>query len=272
MRGASESPGGLRRGEGAQRVAAVTRAPGDPGNERVAARRLAQALRDGHCPPDAAFDRFLPASLRDLSPQHWTPLPVVKRASEWLDSLGVSRVVDIGSGAGKFCVAGALFSRCSFVGLEPRLSRVASARTLARLFGVDDRVRFVRGALGQAPTPAGDAYYFFNPFDDSRGDGDDEEADVCFRIGRHEPPVAIAEALLRRAPRGTCVLTYNGFGGRIPESYRLVCIDLAFPGGLRLWRKEHDPRLLPFSRGADERRSRASGLQAKGPGRSREDE
>jgi hypothetical protein len=125
----------------------VTRTPGDPGNERVAARRLAQALRDGHCPPDAAFDRFLPASLRDLSPQHWTPLPVVKRASEWLDSLGIRRVVDIGAGAGKFCVAGALFSGCRFIGLEHRPSRVESARTLARLFGVDDRVGFVSRSM-----------------------------------------------------------------------------------------------------------------------------
>jgi SAM-dependent methyltransferase len=226
----------------------MTGTPGDPGNVREAARRLAVALRDGRCPPDAAFDRFLPAPLRDLSPQHWTPLVVAKRASEWLDSLGIRRVVDIGAGVGKFCVAGALFSRCSFIGLEQRPSRIASARTLARLFGVDDRVSFVYGALGQAPTPVGDAYYFFNPFDDHRCDTDGEETEFRLRIDQHEPAVTIAEKFLRRAPRGTYVLTYNGFGGRVPKSYRLVCIDLAFTGGLRLWRKEHDPRLLPFSR------------------------
>jgi hypothetical protein len=218
-------------------------------SERVAARRLAVALRDGRCPPDAAFDRFLPAALRDLSPHHWTPLLVVKRAAEWLDNLGVRRVVDIGAGAGKFCVAGALFSRCSFVGLEQQPSRVSSARTLARLFGVDDRVRFVSGALGQVPPPAGDAYYFFNPFDDILCDLDGGETDVGARSDRHEPVVSVAEALLRRAPRGTCLLTYNGFGGRVPESYRLVCIDLAFTGGLRLWRKDHNLRLLPRTRG-----------------------
>jgi tRNA1(Val) A37 N6-methylase TrmN6 len=172
----------------------------------------------------------------------------VKRASEWLDSLGIDRVVDIGAGVGKFCVAGALLSRCSFIGLEQRPSRVASARTLARLFGVDDRVRFVNGALGQAPTPVADAYYFFNPFDDACGDMDGEDTESRLRIAQHEPAVTIAEAFLRRAPRGTYVLTYNGFGGRVPKSYRLVCIDLAFTGGLRLWRKEHDPRPLPFSR------------------------
>ena len=226
----------------------MTGTPGDPGDVREAARRLAVALRDGRCPPDAAFDRFLPAPLRDLSPQHWTPLIVAKRASEWLESQGIRRVVDIGAGVGKFCVAGALLSRCSFIGLEQRPSRIASARTLARLFGVDDRVSFVCGALGQAPTPVGDAYYFFNPFDDAGGEIDDGETNVRVRIDPHEPAVTTAETLLHRAARGTYVLTYNGFGGRVPKSYRLVCIDLAFTGGLRLWRKEHDPRLLPFSR------------------------
>ncbi len=229
-------------------MGAVTTTRADPRNERVAARRLALALRDGHCPPDAAFDRFLPASLRALSPHHWTPLPVVKRASEWLDSLGIRCVVDIGAGAGKFCVAGALFSGCRFIGLEQRPSRVASAHTLARLFGVDDRVRFVCGALGQVPTPVGDAYYFFNPFDNALGDMDDQETGVGLRIDQHQPAVTIAEAILRRAPGGTCVLTHYGFGGRVPESYRLIRFDLALTGGLRLWRKQHAPRLLPFSR------------------------
>jgi len=231
----------------------MTSTPGDPA-ERVVAQSLATTLRDGRCPPDAAFDRFLPASLRALSSQHWTPLRVVKRASEWLDSLGVHRVVDVGAGAGKFCVAGALFSQCSFIGLEQRARRVVSARKLAGLFGVDEQVCFVHGALGHVPTPVADAYYFFNPFDDPSGDVDDRETDVSERRDQHEPAVAIAEALLRRAPGGTYVLTYNGFGGRIPASYRLVCIDLAFTGGLRLWRKEPHPRLLPFSRRAGVRR------------------
>jgi hypothetical protein len=221
---------------------------------RVAARHLAVALRDGRCPSDAAFDRFLPAPLRDLSSQHWTPLAVVKRASEWLDNLGIRRVVDIGSGAGKFCVAGALFSQCSFIGLEQRPSRVGSARTLARLFGVDDRVRFVSGALGQVPTPVGDAYYFFNPFDEDWGDMGSGETDLRLRVDLHEPAVTTAETLLHRAPRGTCVVTYNGFGGQIPRNYRLLCVDLAFAGGLRLWRKEQQPRLLPFSRSAKAQR------------------
>lgn len=224
----------------------VTTTSADLRLARVAARRLAVALRAGRCPTDATFDRFLPAPLQDLSPRYWTPLAVIKRASEWLDGLDIQSVADIGSGAGKFCVAGALFSRCRFIGLERSPSLVASARRLARLFGVDDRVRFDCGALGETSTPVADAYYFFNPFDDHSWELTDWETSIPRNGGRHLGDVVVAEELLRGAPRGTCVLTYNGFGGRIPESYRLIRIDLAFTGGLRLWRKDNDLRLLSF--------------------------
>jgi len=47
--------------------------------------------------------------------------------------LGIRAVVDIGAGAGKFCVAGALFGKCRFIGLEQYSSLVTSARALVDL-------------------------------------------------------------------------------------------------------------------------------------------
>jgi hypothetical protein len=216
-------------------------APADPWRRKWAAHSLAEAMRTGSCPNDRSFDRFLPEPLRIVSPEYWTPLAVAKRAAEWIEDLGVRTVVDIGSGAGKFCVAGALFGKCQFSGLEQYSSLVTSARALADLFDVNNRVSFVAGALGAVPTPMGDAYYFFNPFG----------ADWCGadQPWRQEPisltteyggDVAAAEELLRRVPVGTCVLTYNGFGGRVPATYELVNVDWELPGVLRLWRKQRD--------------------------------
>ena len=76
---------------------------------KSAAQRLAAVMRTGSCPNDQSFDRFLPEPLRLVSPEYWTPLAVVKRAVDWLEDVGIRTVVDIGSGAGKFCAAG----RCS---------------------------------------------------------------------------------------------------------------------------------------------------------------
>ena len=50
-------------------------------------------------------------------------------------AVDVQSVVDIGSGAGKFCVAAALGSGCRFTGLEQRPRLVAAARTLAAYTG-----------------------------------------------------------------------------------------------------------------------------------------
>src|SRR5205814_1291422 len=79
---------------------------------------IADALRVGLCPPDCAFDMFLPEDLGNLSADQWTPLEVALSAASWLKEFGVRRVVDIGSGPGKFCVAAALAGITELVGLE----------------------------------------------------------------------------------------------------------------------------------------------------------
>ncbi len=205
---------------------------------RRAARLMAAALRAGRT-DDGAFDRFLPLELRDVSAQYWTPLRVVRQAAAWLREIQVRTVVDIGSGAGKFCVAASLLTRCRFVGLEKRASLVGAARELAGTFGVDDRVTFVTGDLGATSAPAGDAYYFFNPF-----------GEYSFHSMRFAEPrttvtpeafardVAAAAAFLSDAPPGTFALTLNGFGGRVPAGYVQLDVARRLPGTLRLWKKQ----------------------------------
>lgn len=172
---------------------------------------------------------------------YWTPLAAAKRAAEWLDDLGIRTVVDIGSGVGKFCVAGALLGKCRFIGLEQYASLVTSARELVDLFDLNDRVSFVAGTLGVVPTPVGEAYYFFNPFGDYWFGSDDfSQASADFTHSGHADAVAAAEELLRFVPVGTCVLTYNGFGGRVPAGYELIRVDWELRGVLRLWRKQRD--------------------------------
>jgi len=195
-------------------------------------------LASGSCPPDTMFDRFLEEPLRRLSPQHWTPLAVVARAADWLDGFNVRTVVDIGSGAGKFCVAAALASRCHFTGFEHRASLVASARALARTFGVGDRTYFIHGALGQVPLPTADAYYLYNPFEENVMDPTERIDDaVVLDRQRMLRDLGLLQALLSRAAAGTYVLVYNGFGGSLPASYQRVRVDRGLPHELSLWRK-----------------------------------
>lgn len=197
-----------------------------------------QALAGGVCPPDSEFDQFLAEPMRRLSARHWTPLAVALEAARWFEEYGIRTVIDIGSGVGKFCVAAAVASRCHLVGLEHRGHLLASARALARTFGVEDRTRFIHGALGDVRLPTVDAYYLFNPFEENLMDPAE-----CIDEGVRLSPERLTRDLdalhlmLVRAPAGTYVLTYHGFGGSLPASYERIRWDRDLPNTLCLWRK-----------------------------------
>jgi len=202
------------------------------------AERIALGLRHGIDIDDAQFDRCLPSELQAVSRQHFTPLLVARRAAQWFDEFQIRTAIDVGSGAGKFCVAAALSGQCHFTGLEHRPNLVLAARTLAQQFGVEERVDFIQGALGQVPLPRVDAYYLYNPFEENleRWPGRIGE-DVELSLARHARDLAATDELFRHARVGTYVLTYNGFGGQLPATFREVRSDRDLPNPLCLWRK-----------------------------------
>jgi predicted RNA methylase len=208
------------------------------GGSPPTAEELADELRAGGQPDDEAFDRFLPIRLRVVSGMFWTPVAVAARTAAWFTELGVVSVVDIGSGAGKFCVAAALGGGCRFIGLEQRPRLVAAAARLARQFRVDDRVQFIAASLDPCTAPAADAYYLYNPFGENRF-GPEAHLDEDVELGedRYRRDVAAVEELLERVPTGTYVVTYNGFGGRVPDGYDQVRVDRTLPNMLRMWQK-----------------------------------
>lgn len=200
--------------------------------------QVSKALRGGRCPTDRAFDRFLPDELRLVSGQYWTPLVVAARAAEWFEELGVRTVVDIGSGTGKFCIAAALAGRCHFTGLEQRPRLVQVARSLAKLFGCDERVSFVEGAFSKISVFSVDAYYLYNPFGENLfGCEDHLDEEVELGADRYARDIKAVEEMLSDVRVGTCLLTYNGFGGRVPGSYQELRVDREMPSVLRIWRK-----------------------------------
>jgi SAM-dependent methyltransferase len=207
-------------------------------SERADWVRVVETLEARAAPPDAAFDQFLPEPMRRLSRQHWTPLAVVARAAQWLDECDVRTVLDIGSGAGKFCVAAALAGRCHLTGLEQRAELVAASRELARTFGANDRTSFIHGALGEVSLPRVDAYYLYNPFEENLLPPS-ERIDASVEIGaeRSRRDIAAVQSLLASTAAGTYVLVYGGFAGDLPAAYRRIRVDHGFRNPLCLWRK-----------------------------------
>lgn len=204
----------------------------------VDAQKVAGALRSHQHAEDEDFDRFIPHEDRRVSSDYWTPVRVATRAAQWLNYFGAHSVVDVGSGVGKFCVAAALGVECQFIGIEHRSRLVTAARALARTFEVEDRVNFVQSTMTDVGWPKADAYYLYNPFGENLCSYEYQlDREVELGIDRYKRDIAEAERFIEHAPRETFLITYNGFGGRIPDSYEQIAIDRDLPYELRMWRK-----------------------------------
>lgn len=187
---------------------------------------------------DAQCDALLPRAVRRASSVYWTPVRVARRAAQIFDELGVSRVLDVGSGPGKFCVvAGARAPRISFVGVEHRPHLVAAARSLAAAVGATN-VTFVHGDATCLPWTGFDGFYVFNSFAENAFSADDQlDQTVDLSYVRRVDDVMRVERWLATRDVGTVLLTYHGLGGPIPGSYERVHVEAAGSAWLRAWRK-----------------------------------
>jgi tRNA G46 methylase TrmB len=95
---------------------------------------------------DSAFDELYPEHIRKLSQMHWTPVEIAKIAGNFL-AIPNTRVLDIGSGVGKFCItAGFFHPETTFSGIEQRRELYNFAE--AAKAGIDlPNVTFTHGNL-----------------------------------------------------------------------------------------------------------------------------
>ncbi len=200
--------------------------------------RIAEWIQRGKHDIDREFDRYLPVELRVPSRNFWTPICVAARVAAWLDELSIRSLLDIGSGPGKFCVVGALAGSCAYLGIEQRPRLVEVSRTLAELFRVGQRVCFLEGVFGETEAPLVDAYYLYNPFGENLYGAEDHlDNEVELTEERYQRDVAATERMLRDAPVGTVIITYNGFGGMIPTDYLELRRASDLPNVLRLMQR-----------------------------------
>ncbi len=128
--------------------------------------RLLSRLREGSGVADSAFDGVFPIAARKASSTFWTPVRVAQRAVRLLVRGTTTRVLDVGSGVGKFCIVGAASTDATFVGVEHRRHFVDVARQAARRVGVAS-AHFIHGTIDVVNVLEFDALYFFNPFEEN---------------------------------------------------------------------------------------------------------
>ncbi len=210
---------------------------------------LLKRLSEGRGVFDSEFDRIYAPDLRNVSSFFWTPVSVAVRAAELLVAGPNTRVLDVGSGAGKFCLVGAASTGASFTGVEHRERFVRAAGKSARQLGLDS-VSFIHGTFESVDISSYDAVYLFNPFEENIWYPHDHvDRSVELSEDRYMADVLKAERFLRAARVGTRVVTYHGFGGVVPDCYRLALRERRHSGLLELWVKTDASPPLPQVRG-----------------------
>jgi SAM-dependent methyltransferase len=187
---------------------------------------------------DEEFDRVFPEELRERSHLHWTPVAIALRAAELLAPAPSLRVLDVGAGVGKVCLVGALVTGATWWGIEQDQALVAAANHAAWALDIAPRTRFVQGDGSRLAWDEFDAFYFLNPF-------------TTLMLAPHASPFvryAVIQNTLRRIEQrlastreGTRVVTYHGFGGKLPAGYTLISREPAGGDVLELWIRDAPP-------------------------------
>lgn len=185
---------------------------------------------------DDEFDAFYPMKMRKISGTQWTPVTVAKKAIDFLVQGSHTRVLDLGSGTGKFCIVAAMSTEASVTGVEQRENLILLSRKLASYYKVEN-ASFIHADIKDTNFADYDAFYFFNSFEemvnlkdkiDSNNQSDQEQYDQYRKFLMNK---------FDNARLGTRVVTYCGEGGVVPDTYTLI--KSTNKGKLLFWEKRY---------------------------------
>lgn len=183
---------------------------------------------------DDYFNSIYPEAISLLARKHWTSVSIAKSASEYLVERPGARVLDIGSGAGKFCLVGASHTKGHFTGVEQRFKLVELSSKLAESYSIRN-AKFINCNIDSINFKNFESFYFFNSFYENIDiiNRIDDEVQLDMRL-YHQYSTYVVEQF-SKLPRGTRLVTYCSPFTIIPSCFKL---QYSLSGGsLRFWEK-----------------------------------
>jgi SAM-dependent methyltransferase len=184
---------------------------------------------------DTEFNALYPLPIQALAKNHWTPLAIALQAAKFLTHGGQVRILDIGSGVGKFCFAGAhTHPLASFCGIEQRKSLFDHAESAKRRLGLKN-VSFIHGNFTQLDLSGYDHFYFYNSFYENLAFTDQIDDTVEYSGELYNYYTRYLSRQLQKKPKGTRLCTLSSIDDEIPSGYERMHADAGDP--LKYWIK-----------------------------------
>lgn len=171
---------------------------------------------------DVQFHKLYPDTVLTQASMHWTPIYIARKAAEFLAAEKNVKILDIGSGAGKFCLSAAAYQPDAFfIGVEQREELVHYAEDAAVIMRLPN-VSFIYANITAIDFSMYDHFYFFNAFYENINDEYKIDAKITYSKELYASYNRYVYKQLDKKPSGTRLATFHSMEDEIPVGYHEV--------------------------------------------------
>jgi Methyltransferase domain len=193
-----------------------------------------QKIKSNKKVKDNVFDALFSNELKEVAEIHFSPIAVAQKAAQYLVQKKGDRILDIGSGAGKFCMIGSVLTEGFFTGVEQRKHLHDLAISISETHNLSN-LTFLNANITDISFQNFDGFYSFNPFYENINPIGKMDDLVELKRELYDDYSLYVKMQLDLKPIGTKLVTYFSYLTEIPDSYRLQFSD--FEGKLKMWEK-----------------------------------
>ena len=193
---------------------------------------------------DQEFDRLYPEEIQTLSHMHWSSIAAIKTAIDLFSATlnPDAKILDVGSGVGKFCIYGSLISPFNFVGVEKRKKLVDISIEVAAKTK-NNRVSFLCDDAVNLDWNSFDGIYMYNPFYEHKLPfhmGLHIDNEINYSEEKYSFYITKIHKKLSLLKPDTNIVVFNGYGGRFPKGYTEIFYKKINGGKMSLWRASRE--------------------------------
>ena len=183
---------------------------------------------------DLFFDTLSSKEFRNHSNVHWSKSTIIEKSVFYLKKNEVEKVLDIGSGIGKFCILGTKLSNISFTGVELRENLFNESQSIKKKHCLSN-VHFIHDDIKNIDFSSFDAFYYYNPFCEHLATADIIDDNHELSEERYYEYEEIVLGKLNNLSIGTIMILHNSKSFTLSEDYTLE--EIHFDGELTFWKK-----------------------------------
>jgi len=171
---------------------------------------------------DSKFNKLYPPYIQKVARKHFTPLGVAQMAAEFLAKDEAVNILDIGSGAGKFCAAAAYYTpKAYYFGVELRENLIENAEMVKKKLELKN-VTFIKGNFTEVDFTQFNHFYFYNSFYENIVDIGRIDDALPFSKEQYNTYNAEFFKHLEPMPAGTRLVTFHVAKTELPPSFKVT--------------------------------------------------